>query len=89
VGEANGAVLRAPRDYLDPRQPGPLVPCRLGLRASDGRARRARAFGRGRTPPRGKGSMAPGTDMMEQWRETKARHKDAILLYRVGDFYDK
>ena len=32
--------------------------------------------------------MARGTDMMEQWRETKARHKDAILLYRVGDFYE-
>ncbi|HUQ79944.1 MAG TPA: DNA mismatch repair protein MutS, partial [Gemmatimonadaceae bacterium] len=32
--------------------------------------------------------MAKGTDMMEQWRETKSRHQNAILLYRVGDFYE-
>ena len=32
--------------------------------------------------------MARATDMMAQWRETKARHQNAILLYRVGDFYE-
>ena len=27
------------------------------------------------------------TQMMAHWRATKARHPNAILLYRVGDFY--
>ena len=28
------------------------------------------------------------TPLMEQYLEMKARHPDAILLYRVGDFYE-
>ena len=35
-----------------------------------------------------KDSGAKATDMMAQWRELKARHQHAILLYRVGDFYE-
>jgi DNA mismatch repair protein MutS len=26
--------------------------------------------------------------MLKHWRETKAQHRDAILFYRVGDFYE-
>jgi DNA mismatch repair protein MutS len=26
--------------------------------------------------------------MLKHWREMKARHPDAILFYRVGDFYE-
>jgi DNA mismatch repair protein MutS len=25
---------------------------------------------------------------MQQYREIKARHKDAILFFRMGDFYE-
>jgi DNA mismatch repair protein MutS len=29
-----------------------------------------------------------GTPLMQQYREIKARHRDAILLFRMGDFYE-
>ncbi|MBV9774275.1 MAG: DNA mismatch repair protein MutS [Gemmatimonadetes bacterium] len=32
--------------------------------------------------------MSLDTPMMQQWREVKARHPDAILFFRVGDFYE-
>ncbi|MBI4540222.1 MAG: DNA mismatch repair protein MutS [Gemmatimonadetes bacterium] len=38
---------------------------------------------RGRTA-----SPADDTPLMQQWREIKARHRDALLLFRVGDFYE-
>jgi len=28
------------------------------------------------------------TPLMQQWREVKARHKDALVFFRVGDFYE-
>ena len=28
------------------------------------------------------------TPLMQQYREIKARHQDAILLFRMGDFYE-
>lgn len=28
------------------------------------------------------------TPLMQQWREIKARHRDALVLFRVGDFYE-
>src|SRR5690606_26846370 len=28
------------------------------------------------------------TPLMQQWREAKSRHPDAILFFRVGDFYE-
>ena len=28
------------------------------------------------------------TPLMQQYRDIKARHQDAILLFRMGDFYD-
>src|SRR3954452_10543389 len=31
---------------------------------------------------------APTPPMLKHWREMKARHPDAILFYRVGDFYE-
>ena len=31
---------------------------------------------------------APETPLMQQYREIKARHRDAILLFRMGDFYE-
>ena len=31
---------------------------------------------------------APLTPMMQQYRELKARDPDAILLFRMGDFYE-
>src|SRR5271169_4929949 len=34
------------------------------------------------------GSMSPETPLMQQYREIKARHRDAILLFRMGDFYE-
>ncbi|MBV6520045.1 MAG: DNA mismatch repair protein MutS [Gemmatimonadaceae bacterium] len=29
-----------------------------------------------------------GTPLMQQYREIKARHQDAILMFRMGDFYE-
>jgi DNA mismatch repair protein MutS len=28
------------------------------------------------------------TPLMQQYREIKARHQNAILFFRMGDFYD-
>ncbi|HEX2208062.1 MAG TPA: hypothetical protein VHG93_10305, partial [Longimicrobium sp.] len=28
------------------------------------------------------------TPLMQQWREVKARHPDALVFFRVGDFYE-
>ena len=33
-------------------------------------------------------SRASATPLMQQYREIKARHQDAILLFRMGDFYE-
>ncbi len=33
-------------------------------------------------------SAAPTPPMLKHWREMKALHPDAILFYRVGDFYE-
>src|SRR4051812_40123972 len=33
-------------------------------------------------------SAAPTPPMLKHWREMKARHPEAILFYRVGDFYE-
>ncbi len=33
-------------------------------------------------------TMAPKTPMMRQYREIKAKHPDAILFFRLGDFYE-
>ncbi|MFT5434796.1 MAG: DNA mismatch repair protein MutS, partial [Myxococcota bacterium] len=30
----------------------------------------------------------PDTPLMQQWREVKARHQDALVFFRVGDFYE-
>ncbi len=29
-----------------------------------------------------------GTPLMQQYRDIKARHQEAILLFRMGDFYE-
>src|SRR5216683_2421985 len=31
---------------------------------------------------------APETDLMEQYHQAKARHQDALLFFRLGDFYE-
>ncbi|MGH7509082.1 MAG: DNA mismatch repair protein MutS [Gemmatimonadales bacterium] len=33
-------------------------------------------------------SAAPTPPMLKHWREVKAQHRDTILFYRVGDFYE-
>jgi DNA mismatch repair protein MutS len=33
-------------------------------------------------------SATPTPPMLKHWREVKAQHRDAILFYRVGDFYE-
>jgi DNA mismatch repair protein MutS len=33
-------------------------------------------------------TRASSTPLMQQYREIKARHKDAILFFRMGDFYE-
>ena len=33
-------------------------------------------------------SRRTATPLMQQYREIKARHKDAILFFRMGDFYE-
>src|SRR6266542_2141549 len=44
--------------------------------------------GRGRTPPLMKQIAQAATPMMRQYLETKARYPDAILFFRLGDFYE-
>src|SRR3954467_8964370 len=36
----------------------------------------------------GRSEAAAPTPLMLQYREIKARHPDAILLFRMGDFYE-
>lgn len=33
-------------------------------------------------------STPDDTPLMQQWREAKSRHRDALLFFRVGDFYE-
>ena len=33
-------------------------------------------------------TAANDTPLMRQWREVKARHRDALVFFRVGDFYE-
>src|SRR5690625_2027011 len=33
-------------------------------------------------------SKTEDTPLMRQWREAKARHSDAFIFFRVGDFYE-
>ncbi|HEY8485440.1 MAG TPA: DNA mismatch repair protein MutS [Longimicrobiales bacterium] len=33
-------------------------------------------------------SRQDDTPLMQQWREAKARHPDALIFFRVGDFYE-
>ncbi|MDP2955889.1 MAG: DNA mismatch repair protein MutS [Longimicrobiales bacterium] len=33
-------------------------------------------------------SNGDDTPLMQQWREAKSRHRDALLFFRVGDFYE-
>src|SRR3954470_11118866 len=39
-------------------------------------------------PPPGQDSATPSPPMLKHWREMKAQHRNAILFYRVGDFYE-
>jgi DNA mismatch repair protein MutS len=39
-------------------------------------------------PPVSQDSPSPTPPMLKHWREVKAQHRDAILFYRVGDFYE-
>ena len=39
-------------------------------------------------PPVSHDSAAPTPPMLKHWREMKAQHRNAILFYRVGDFYE-
>src|ERR671919_1446505 len=32
--------------------------------------------------------MPDDTPLMQQWREAKSRHPDALIFFRVGDFYE-
>ncbi|MHB1192646.1 MAG: DNA mismatch repair protein MutS [Longimicrobiales bacterium] len=33
-------------------------------------------------------STTDDTPLMQQWRDAKSRHRDALLFFRVGDFYE-
>ncbi|MSR36250.1 MAG: DNA mismatch repair protein MutS, partial [Gemmatimonadetes bacterium] len=33
-------------------------------------------------------ATAEDTPLMQQWREVKSRHRDALVFFRVGDFYE-
>ena len=33
-------------------------------------------------------ATAPDTPLMQQWRDVKRRHGDALVFFRVGDFYE-
>ncbi len=32
--------------------------------------------------------QADDTPLMRQWREVKSQHRDALVFFRVGDFYE-
>src|SRR5262245_52725755 len=39
-------------------------------------------------PPAGPMSSTEDTPLMQQWRDVKARHRDALVFFRVGDFFE-
>src|SRR6476659_7997668 len=39
-------------------------------------------------PPANQDNAAASPPMLKHWREVKAQHRDTILFYRVGDFYE-
>ena len=36
----------------------------------------------------GRAADPSGTPLMQQYREIKSRHRDSILFFRMGDFYE-
>src|SRR5437016_4119292 len=38
--------------------------------------------------PAGSMAITEDTPLMQQWRDVKARHQDALVFFRVGDFYE-
>src|SRR5207253_443651 len=89
---SQGHGLRRPRGARHERS----------LQGPGGALRDARRSGAGAAPPedppggaavRGGGAVTPprvdaDTPLMQQYRELKARHPDAILFFRMGDFYE-
>src|SRR5207253_1198666 len=89
---SQGHGLRRPRGARHERS----------LQGPGGALRDARRSGAGAAPPedppgraavRGGGAVTPprvdaDTPLMQQYREIKARHPDAILFFRMGDFYE-
>jgi DNA mismatch repair protein MutS len=61
-----------------------------GLEERDGApGHRRGTTARGPDGPTGEDSrMAKSTPMMEQYKRIKSEHEDAILLFRMGDFYE-
>src|SRR5678809_1624620 len=54
-----------------------------GSPAGNGSGQRERHHCRGGTTV-----SREATPLMQQYREIKSRHQDAILLFRMGDFYE-
>src|SRR6185436_10870110 len=72
-----------------PRAPRPLlVQRRRRQRSSRGEARRGRQAVRGAAAMTFLPGLDVATPLMQQYREIKARHRNAILLFRMGDFYE-
>src|SRR6185503_21388817 len=56
-----------------------------GRRPQDAGHRRFRDAGEGRTVTVVSASATP---LMQQYRDIKSRHQDAILFFRMGEFYE-
>src|SRR5690606_16081100 len=80
--------VRGPRGGNPRAIPGSHRTLRIAGRCHGGAGAPARRTTR-RHHRRGRAAMSQDTTpLMQQYREIQARHADAILMFRMGDFYE-
>ena len=94
--EAEALVSTLKKRGYDARVDGSVAPFRVRIgryttekNAEDELKRlKAKTHGRIRSESTGTVSRTASAPLMQQYREIKSRHQDAILFFRMGDFYE-
>ena len=94
--QADAMVVKLKKNGYEARVDGTSAPfrVRIGKYATAGAGKRSPAITQGETDNRIRGSgrhpvsRATSTPLMQQYREIKDPHQNAILFFRMGDFYE-
>ena len=94
--QADAMVAKLKKSGYEARVDGTRAPfrVRIGKYATQAQAGAVQTITQGKTDNRIRGSgrhpvsRATSTPLMQQYREIKDRHQNAILFFRMGDFYE-